>query len=512
MTEHRARTVDRDDHHRGPDHDVVVVGAGPTGLLVAGDLAHAGVRVLVLEQHAGPAPHSRAFAVHARSLELLDGRGLAAGLEAEGTALQAFTVLGRARLDLSSLPSRFAHVLVLAQGHVDRALERRARQEGADVQRGARVVDLRVDPAGVEVDVVPHDGVRDGVPDGGPRTVTARYLVGADGVHSTVRARLGLPFPGGAVVRSLVLADVRLTAPPQEAFSVRGAQDAFVVVAPFGDGWYRVNAFDRRRQVPDGTPVTLEEIREVLVRTHGTDLGLTQARWLSRYHSDERQVPTYAAGPVFLAGDAAHVHSPAGGLGLNTGLQDAADLSWRLAAVVLGRAQESLLEAYTVERHRVGRQVLRTSGSIVRVAVLTRPPWGTVRDALAPAALRLPPVARRIALRVSAIGTSYPRPRGAHPLVGRRAPERRLTGGRWLHGILDGSTFVLVTGRPGPAVEGLRRELSPDPGPDLLVRPDGYVAWAGAAGGTGWLEALAALGWRTTDVPSRPLLTTVRSG
>src|SRR5256885_5590408 len=167
-----------------------------------------------------------------------------------------------------------------------------------------------------------------------------------------------------------MLADVRLADPPPDVVTVRASGEVFAFVVPFGDGWYRVIAWDRASRLPDTAPVDFEELRSVTRRALGTDFGMHDPRWMSRFHSDERQVPRYREGRVFLAGDAAHVHSPAGGQGMNTGLQDAANLSWKLAAAVRGWAPARLLDSYNAERHPVGRLVLRSSGGIIRLAML----------------------------------------------------------------------------------------------------------------------------------------------
>src|SRR5919108_1233361 len=325
---------------------VLVVGAGPTGLLLAGDLAAAGIACTVLERRADESNLTRAFAVHARTLELLDARGIADDLVATGTTVGTLRLFGKFQLDLSRLPSRFPFVLITPQYHTERLLTERAAALGAEIAHGAEVVGLRQDGGGVEVDVRQQGGTT--------RTRRAAYLVGADGVRSTVRQALGLPFPGRAVVRSMILADVRLDHAPAEVLTANASGDAFAFVAPFGDGWYRVIAWDRRRQLPDGAPVDPAEPPDVTRRAPGTDLGMGDPRWMSRFHSDERQAPSYRVGRVFLAGDAAHVHSPAGGQGMNTGLQDAANLSWKLAQVVGGHASPELLDSYQAERHPVG--------------------------------------------------------------------------------------------------------------------------------------------------------------
>ncbi|HEX5769928.1 MAG TPA: FAD-dependent monooxygenase, partial [Nocardioidaceae bacterium] len=317
--------------------DVLVVGAGPTGLLLAGDLAEAGVDVMVLERRVEESNITRAFGVHARTLEQLDARGLADDLAATGAHVQQLRLFGRISLDLGRLPSRFNYLLVTPQYETERVLLERVDELGVEVLRGTEFVGLRQDDAGVDVRARSRDGQE--------LSVRATYVVGADGVGSRVRRSLGLPFPGKSVLRSIMLADVRLGRPPTDVLSLNAVSDGFAFVVPFGDGWYRVIAWDRCNQVGDEAPVELDEIREVTRKALGTDFGMYGARWMSRFHSDERQVPEYRVGRVFLAGDAAHVHSPAGGQGMNTGMQDAANLGWKLAAAVQGWAPPGLLDS-----------------------------------------------------------------------------------------------------------------------------------------------------------------------
>ena len=258
---------------------------------------------------------------------------------------------------------------------------------------------------------------------------------------------------------------------------------------PFGDGWHRVIAWNRANQLPDTAPVDFEEVRATVRRVMGSDLGMHDPRWISRFHSDERQVPRYRDGRVFLAGDAAHVHSPAGGMGMNTGLQDAVNLGWKLTAAIKGWAPDGLLDTYHEERHPVGRRVLRTSGDdpARRPDEVARPAHHPRRRAAARDPHR--PVARRMAGAVSGIDLAYPAPPGAHPLTGRRAPDIPLagTGPRTLYAALRPGRFLLVippnvdvaTARPGGWAD--RVDLAMAGGPTrtvVLVRPDGYIAWA----------------------------------
>ncbi|MFD0382864.1 FAD-dependent monooxygenase [Streptomyces stramineus] len=392
------------------DADVLVVGAGPTGLLLAGDLAAAGVRVVLLERRARESNLTRAFAVHARTLEVLDARGLAEDLLATGLFAPTARIFGRARIDLSTLPSRFPGVLITPQYETERVLEERAVKCGAEIRRGARVTGVRQDAHGVELDVT-----ADGQDGGETVRLRAAYAVGADGVHSSVRQALGMPFPGKSVLRSVMLADVRLGTEPDGLPAFNAVAEGFSLLVPFGDGWYRAIVWERGCRLPSDAPVDMDVLRAVTRAAFGTDFGIGAPRWTSRFHSDERQVPRYRDGRVFLAGDAAHVHSPAGGMGMNAGIQDAANLAWKLAAVLQGRADDGLLDTYHGERHPVGKLVLRLSGAIVRAALLASPVARGLRDVATVAARGLPFATRRGALLVSGIGIDYPAPPGAHP-------------------------------------------------------------------------------------------------
>jgi hypothetical protein len=259
------------------------------------------------------------------------------------------------------------------------------------------------------------------------------------------------------------------------------------MIVSFGDDWHRVMCWDRHRQEPDSVPVDFEEVRTVVKAVHGTDFGMHDPRWMSRFHSDERQVQQYRVGRVFLAGDAAHVHSPAGGQGMNTGIQDAANLGWKLAATVNGTAAPGLLDSYQAERHPVGRLVLRSSGAIIRMAMVKRRPAQAARNLIAGTLLKLGPVARKATGVISGIGIDYPAPRGAHKLTGRRAPDLALAGDPTrLYEALRSGGFVLVA--PGPALHEAAAAwadrvavVTPtDPSTRvMLVRPDAYIAWAG---------------------------------
>lgn len=470
--------------------DVLIVGAGPTGLLLAGDLAAQGLSVTVVERRPpGTGNLTRAFAVHARTLELFDTRGLADALIRTGARLDRMRLFGRLSLDLSRLRSRFPFLLITPQFEVEQLLRDRALKAGVSFRHGRELVGLSQSPASDRVTAVVRgaDGVRS--------TVEARYLVGTDGVHSSVRRALGLPFPGESVIKSIVLADVRLTETPPALLTVNGVGDAFAFIAPFGDGWYRVMGWNRARHADDSEPVELDELRGITRLALGTDYGMHDARWLSRFHSDERQVPAYRTGRVFLAGDAAHVHSPAGGQGMNTGLQDAANLSWKLAAVLRGHSAdpEALLDSYHSERHPVGAQVLRASGALIRLA-MARTPWQRIlRAALVQTLSRVRPASDKVIGRLSGIGIAYGSPRGSHRLTGTRAPALRLAEGHLPELLRDGS-FVLITPpevphRTGP-VPLVHAHWTSGRTTCLLVRPDGYIAWAGTRPDTETLNGI----------------------
>ncbi|MEU6359078.1 FAD-dependent monooxygenase [Streptomyces albidoflavus] len=462
-----------------PSGPVVVVGAGPTGLLLAGDLAAAGVPVTLVEKR----PHrisnlSRAFTVHARTLEQLDARGLADTLEAKGHPLERLSLFGDLAVRLSGLPTLFDHVLIVPQYEVEHVLERRALDAGVSFSYETEVTGLTQDADGVTLELR-----RSGED---PASLRAAYAVGTDGMRSAVRTAVGLPFPGRSVIRSVVLADVRLAEEPADLLTVRAAGDAFAFIAPFGDGYHRVIGWSRSSEAPDSAPIALDEIKETVRRAFGHDFGMHDPRWMSRFHSDERQAPAYRVGRVLLAGDAAHVHTPAGGQGMNTGLQDAANLSWKLAAVVTGRATDALLDTYEAERHPVGKAVLRGSGGLVRLVMADRPWTRAARTTLATLIRHVRPLRNRALGQLTGLGVRYPAPKHTHRLVGTRVPDIHLADGTRLYEVLRTGKFVLIQpqGTPGPT--GFPPEHAPvvthwstDRDTTLLVRPDGYVAWAG---------------------------------
>jgi 2-polyprenyl-6-methoxyphenol hydroxylase-like FAD-dependent oxidoreductase len=459
---------------------VLIVGAGPTGLLLGGDLALAGISVVVLDREPAASGLSRAVTVQPRTLEQLDARGLADPLVSTGHPVSRLCLSGRKRcscVDLSALPSRFPYLLITPQQHTERLLVRRARSAGARISAATEVTGIRQDHDGVEVHAMPRAGPA--------RRWQAQYLIGADGAGSTVRRALRLPFPGRPVFGSLLAADVRLSRPPPDAVTAGVSADGLVLIIPFGDAWHRVMAWSRWLEWPVPRPVELSEISQVTDAVLGQDFGMQDARWAARLPGEERRVPQYQSGRVLLAGDAAHAHVPLAGQGLNAGLQDAANLSWKLAAVLHGTADPGLLASYDHERQHAGSPAQRLIQNVFRPAML-EPGWIQPAAGLA---TRVRPLADRIARAICGLDVRYP---GRSRLAGQRAPDLELRSGwhRRLYEALRDGRFVLAAGPQALASSELPALLAQWPGRVqlvepvaplallLLVRPDGYVAWA----------------------------------
>jgi 2-polyprenyl-6-methoxyphenol hydroxylase-like FAD-dependent oxidoreductase len=453
----------------------------------------------VLERWPARNPASRAFVTMPRTLEVLDSRGLAEPLLTLGTKAKRVNLWRGATLQLDTLASPYPFGLITPQTNVDALLEDYADREGAMIVRGAEVTSVEQDDDGVSVISRPRDG-------GAVTRWRCRYLVGADGAHSTVRALLGIDFPGRDVLSSVVLADVRLANPPAgDGLTLGSIRGAFAFLAPYDDGWYRCMTWDHERQLPDTAPVQESEIRDVGARALGRDLGITEIGWRSRFHCEERQVADYRHDRVFLAGDAAHVHSPMGGQGMNTGIQDAVNLAWKLD-LVLGGANDEVLDTYQSERHPIGRRVLLQSGAMMRAVALMPRPARLLRNVFSVLLLHIPAIARQIAGSFSGVTLRYPRLVPQSRLVGTRATMVPLTHGH-LTAELRGPGFLLVREKDSAPVDsGLTEVERSDAGPALLVRPDGYVAWAGSTGtgDAGWRAALAH--WTGRQGASTPVL------
>jgi 2-polyprenyl-6-methoxyphenol hydroxylase-like FAD-dependent oxidoreductase len=373
-------------------------------------------------------------------------------------------------------------VLIVAQSRTELMLETRARELGAEIVRGAEVVGLVQD----------GDGVRLSVAAGGAtHTLRAAYVVGADGAHSAVRRLIGVEFVGRQYATHIMLADVRLERPPGETLFGASSQEGLVLFVPFGDGWFRAISWDRsREEVPLDEPITVAELRDSFRRIAGDDFGMGEPRWSTRFLSERRQAGRYRVGRVFLAGDAAHVHSPVGGQGMNTGIQDAMNLGWKLAAVLRGcaggaKSGGDLLDTYQAERHPVGATVLRLTDGAYKLVMSRSGLGAAVRRLAVRALLHLPPAYRRLGGLLSGIGIHYGRPAGSHPWTGRRMPDLVGTDGRRVYEALRAGTFVLVDAGGASDVDtgsapvvALRTERRPRTPAAILVRPDGYVAWA----------------------------------
>ena len=479
--------------------DVVVVGAGPTGLTAAGDLARAGRSVAVLERRPAINPSSRAFATMARTLEVFDARGIADDLLAHAYTAPGVTIFGGARIDLTHLDSPYRFAMITPQTNVDQALGAYAVAQGAEVRRGIEVVALDQDAEGVTVTA---RGAAE-------QRWRAKYLIGADGAHSTVRRLVDADFGGKTILSSIVLADVKLADGPADGGLTLGStRNEFAFLAPYdrhdADGsWYRAMVWDRNNQVPDTQSVDRQEIIDVLARAMGADFGLREMGWKSRFHCDERQVAQYRHGRVFLAGDAAHVHSPMGGQGMNTGIQDAANLAWKIDAVLDG-ADETVLDSYHDERHPIGKRVVLQSGLMARGVTLHPRIARGLRNLLVPRLLRLPWVRDEVAGSFAGTTLRYPHRAGESVLVGTRATQIPLLQQR-LTELQREPGFVLIreSGRSPIDVVDLHQAERSDSGPAVLVRPDGYIAWAGdSANEAEWLEVLARWTGHTSTVSS----------
>lgn len=466
----------------GEQVDVAVVGAGPTGLTMATMLTAYGVRTIVLDKAEGPADHSRAAVVHARTLEALEPLGVVDEMVAKGVAVPHFGVRDRDRrllaVDFGDLPTAYPYALMLPQDETERILREALRRHGGEVLWGQEVAAATQNAEGFELEVrsAMHG-------DGRLRT---RYLVGCDGANSMVRETAGIPFEGATYPQAFVLADVRMSWPlPKGEVQLFFSPDGLVVVAPLPGGRHRVVA------TVDEAPAepSLSDVQKLL-DTRGprnSAASIEEVLWSSRFRVHHRIAARFRDGAVLLCGDAAHVHSPAGGQGMNTGVQDAANLAWKLTLVLRGQAPDSLLDSYEHERRPVAQEVVSTTDRLTRLATMRSPVARRLRNVLLAGAGLFDRAPRRLAANLAEIDIAYP---NGWAVTGSAAVERWAPKDRIPEGLEP--AFQLVV--PESAEEHATSEAANFPGlpvrvaPEMglaqakLVRPDGYVAGSSAPG------------------------------
>ncbi|HEX4340646.1 MAG TPA: FAD-dependent monooxygenase [Polyangiaceae bacterium] len=476
-------------------HAVVIAGGGPTGLMLAAELALAGVDVAIVERReTQELAGSRAGGLHSRTIEVLDQRGVAERFLSQGKTMQV-AGFALSRLDIGDFPTRHNYGLALWQSRIEVILAAWVDELGVPIYRGRDVTDFVQDDAGVVVEL--SDG----------RSLEAAYLVGCDGGRSVIRKRAGIDFAGWDASVSYLIAEVAMTEEP--ASGIRRDAKGIHAMGKLEDG-IRVRVVSIEPEVRQGDEPMLDDLREALVTVYGTDFGVHDVTWLSRFTDTTRQAASYRERRVLLAGDAAHIHSPAGGQGLNIGIQDAVNLGWKLAQVVNGTSPESLLDTYHAERHPIGARVLRTS--MAQTAVNRGDERTTaLRDSMTEL-LAMDEPRKRYAAMMSGLDVHYDLGDG-HPLLGRRMPDLDLvteSGPRRVFTFLHAARPILLDlGEPGtldvtPWADHVQRidaryagawelpVLGAVPAPAaVLIRPDGYVAWVGNGTDQGLGDALS---------------------
>lgn len=475
-------------------HAVVIAGGGPTGLMLAAELALARADVAIVERRASQDfKGSRAGGLHSRTIEVLDQRGVADRFLSQGRAMQVagFSMIP---LDISDFPTRHNHGLALWQNLIERILAAWVDELAVPIYRGREVTGFAQDDTGVDVEL------------GGGRSLRAKYLVGCDGGRSLVRKKAGIDFPGWNPSTSYLIAEAEMTGEP--AWGIRHGDRGVNGLGKLEDG-KRVRVVLVEPHVVQGDEPTLGELREALIAVYGTDYGVHNVTWLSRFTDTTRQAASYRDRRVLLAGDAAHVHTPAGGQGLNLGVQDAVNLGWKLAQVVSGTSPESLLDTYHAERHPIGARALRIT---MAMTALNRGDERTnaLRETMSEL-LQMDEPRKRYAAMMSGLDIRYDLGTG-HPLLGRRMPDLDLVtadGPRRVFTLLHDARPVLVNlGDPGafdiaPWADRVRRVdaryagawelpvLGAVAAPTaVLIRPDGHVAWASDGTDQGLRDAL----------------------
>ena len=454
--------------------DVIITGAGPTGLMLAAELRLHGVRVLVLDAADEPSDFVRALGLHVRSIEVLDQRGLLERFLAEGTKHPLggfFAAISKPAPE--HLDTAHGYVLGIPQTTTERLLAERAAELEAEVRRGCELVGIEQDEEGVTAELA--DGT----------TLRARHLVGCDGGRSTVRALCGIGFPGEPSRVDTLLAEVRATASPEAMAAVTGevrkTQKRFGI-GPLDGEWCRVVVPAAGVAEDRAVPPTLDELAGRLQAVAGTDFGVHSPRRLARFGDATRQAERYRSGRVLLAGDAAHVHPPVGGQGLNLGLQDAFNLGWKLAAEVAGWAPADLLDSYQDERHPVAAAVLDNTRAQMQL-MSTEPGPRAVRRLISEL-MDFEEVNRHLTEKIIALDVRYDFGE-QDDLVGRRMRDFDLARGRLYERMRDGRGLLLDrTGRLSAEGWADRVDHVVDVGerldaPAALLRPDGHVAWVG---------------------------------
>jgi 2-polyprenyl-6-methoxyphenol hydroxylase-like FAD-dependent oxidoreductase len=483
---------------RKSEHAVVIAGGGPTGLMLAGELALAGIDVAIVERRPDQdLSGSRAGGLHARTIEIFDQRGIADRFIAEGQKAQVTGFAG-VTFDISAFPTRHPYSLGLRQIHIERILADWVTGLAVPIYRGLDVTGLAQDDAGVTV------ALSDGA------TLRAQYLVGCDGGRSLVRKAAGIDFPGTEPTTSNIIAVADLAAPPPEWGIRRDAlgihsigridyeiRDGKIIYADHGP----VGILVTERQAGATTEPTLDDLKAALVAVYGTDYGVHSPTSIARFTDATRQAATYRKNRVLVAGDAAHIHPPDGGQGLQTGVQDAVNLGWKLAQVVKQVSPAGLLDTYHAERHPVGARVLRNT--LAAVALRREDERTNALRAIMGDLLAMDEPRRHFAAMMTGLDIHYDLGEG-HPLLGRRMPDLDLVtanGPLRLYTLLhDARPLLLNLGKPGavdiaPWADRVKLVdaqysgpwtlpvLGTVPAPDVvLIRPDGHVAWVGESG------------------------------
>jgi 3-(3-hydroxy-phenyl)propionate hydroxylase len=476
------------------EHAVVIAGGGPTGLMLAGELALAGVDVAIVERRASPELiGSRAGGLHSRTIEVLDQRGIADRFLSQGQRFQAVR-FHMIPLDISDFPTRHNYLLGLWQNHIERILAEWVGELAVPIYRGRDVTGFAQDDTGV--DVALSDGP----------SLRAEYLVGCDGGRSLIRKAAGIEFPGWDATTSWLIAEVETAEAPKWGFH-EDALGSHAIGRLEKGGQARIVLTER--QIGPASEPTLRDVSEALIAVYGTDYGIHSPTWISRFTDMTRQAAAYRDRRVLLAGDAAHVHPPMGGQGLNIGVQDAVNLGWKLAQVVRRTSPASLLDTYHAERHPVAARVLRNTMAqmaLRRPDDRTKALGGTVSELLS-----LDEPRRQLAAEMSGLGLHYDLGPG-HPLLGRRMPDLDLVtanGPLRVFTLLHNARPVLLNlGEPGgiditPWADRVQLIDASYVGPwelpalgavtapaAVLIRPDGYVAWVGDATRLGLADAL----------------------